>query len=684
MYPWLEYSQQKDAAFCFYCRLFKTRGCYGDPTFVQTGFRDWKHACGRKGALACHASSHAHKTCMLNSEQFKLNIARGCTIGERLDSEGKRVISKNHHYVRSLAEVILLCAQQGLALRGHGDSMDDASKNPGNFKVLVNLLSKHDDVVRKRLVDGPRNATFLGHAIQNELIEVMAGKVIKKIQNELNQASYYTIIADETKDISKKEQLSIIVRYVYSGLVHERFIKYVHATELDAASLTENILQIISQMQLSIDRCVSQCYDGASVMSGACSGVSARIKELNPRAVYIHCCAHRLNLALVDTVKSIPVAEDFFALLQTLYVFISASKAHEIFLSKQTELGQKQEIRLKRLCETRWACRHTSINAIASTIEAILATLNHIIEGNDREKAVEANGLYLQVNCFQFLLCLYTFQKLFSITAKLSDVLQAEKLDFAGAAGYIEATVGTLKGLRSSDEWKKMWEDVTTKAASLQITVESPRSTRNRRLPARLQGVILTSETLGNRSLPVEQYCTQLYFATIDIMVGEIEKRFDSVNLSLMKAMQALTPKSTKFLDYDTLLPFLSHYHVLQVEEVRTELLTAKQMLASNGSLKTLHDVYDQLDTVPQGFPQLMDCLKIAMTFGVTSASAERSFSSLKHVKTYLRSTMTQERLNNLALLYIERELSTTLWESMDDIILTFAQKHKNSRILLL
>ena len=58
--------------------------------------------------------------------------------------------------------------------------MDDPSKNPGNFKVLVNL-SKYDDVVRKQLVDGPRNATFLGHAIQNELIEVMAGKVNEKI-----------------------------------------------------------------------------------------------------------------------------------------------------------------------------------------------------------------------------------------------------------------------------------------------------------------------------------------------------------------------------------------------------------------------------------------------------------------------------------------------------------------------
>lgn len=75
------------------------------------------------------------------------------------------MISKNQHYVKSLAEVILVCAQQGLALRGHRDNVDDQSKNPGNFRTLVNLVSKHDDVVKKRLVDGPRNATFLGHAI---------------------------------------------------------------------------------------------------------------------------------------------------------------------------------------------------------------------------------------------------------------------------------------------------------------------------------------------------------------------------------------------------------------------------------------------------------------------------------------------------------------------------------------
>ena len=286
------------------------------------------------------------------------------------------------------------------------------------------------------------------------------------------------------------------------------------------------------------------------------------------------------------TVKALPVAEDFFALLQTLYVFMSASKSHEVFLSKQKELGQKQEIRLKILCETRWACCHTSIDTIASTIEAILATLNDIVDGNDRERAVEANGLLLQVNCFQFLLCLFTFQNLFRITAKLSNVLQAEKLDFAGAAGYIEATVVTLKALRTTEEWKKIWENATKKAAVLHVYVESPRPVRNRKLPARLQGSILTSETVGNRSLPVEEYCVQLYYATIDMMVGEIEARFDSVNLSLMKAMQALTPKSAKFLDFDTLAPFLHTTPFHQLRKYAQKCLQLNKYLHQEMSLK--------------------------------------------------------------------------------------------------
>ena len=77
-------------------------------------------------------------------------------------------------------------------------------------KLATNKL---EGDVRKCLDKGPRNASWLGHHIQDELIQIMADTVLSSITAELQEASFYTIIADETKDISKPEQLSIVLRY---------------------------------------------------------------------------------------------------------------------------------------------------------------------------------------------------------------------------------------------------------------------------------------------------------------------------------------------------------------------------------------------------------------------------------------------------------------------------------------
>ncbi|KAK0151965.1 Zinc finger MYM-type protein 1 [Merluccius polli] len=78
---------------------------------------------------------------------------------------------------------------------------------------------------------------------------------------------------------------------------------------------------------------------------------------------------------------------------------------------------------------------------------------------------------------------------------------------------------------------------------------------------------------------------------------------------------------------------------------------------------KKLKDVY----------PNMWVALRIAVTIPVTVAAAERSFSKLKLIKTYLRSTMSQERLNGLALISIDREVSRQV--SFDDTIDAFAAR---------
>ena len=218
------------------------------------------------------------------------------------------------------------------------------------------------------------------------------GKMIRgTICEQVRQSGYFSLMADETKDVRKQEQLSVVVRYVdKEGIVNERFLTFVQATSLNAESLSGYLLKVLEDNELDPACIVSQGYDGASVMSGNCSGVQQQIKERSPCTIYIHCCAHILNLVLVDCSKKVQFAHDFF-LLETLYVFMAASKAHSMFVATQKRLHpDKPSYELQKLSDTRWACRHGAVSAICYTFDSLLSTLEEISDGPDRAKAVEA------------------------------------------------------------------------------------------------------------------------------------------------------------------------------------------------------------------------------------------------------------------------------------------------------
>ena len=115
----------------------------------------------------------------------------------------------------------------------------------------------------------------------------------------VKNAGVYSILADETKDSSKCEQLPIVLRYVdiASATIFEHFVTYVEATSLNAESLSKFILDTLKEHGLDPHCIISQGYDGASVMSGCCRGVQQRNKEFAPHAVYVYCYAHCLNTA---------------------------------------------------------------------------------------------------------------------------------------------------------------------------------------------------------------------------------------------------------------------------------------------------------------------------------------------------------------------------------------------------
>ena len=171
----------RDTAYCFPCRFFTTGTGKTEKTFTLNGFHGWKHDSGKKGVLQVHDKCAIHRGAMLAWEENKHNTSRGTSIAHRLEAGKLQEIQSNRHYLISIVQVLLFCAHQEIALRGHDES--EKSANRGNFLELLHLLAKHDSVVMERLTGGPRNATYTSPEVQNLLLNITATMVRKKICN---------------------------------------------------------------------------------------------------------------------------------------------------------------------------------------------------------------------------------------------------------------------------------------------------------------------------------------------------------------------------------------------------------------------------------------------------------------------------------------------------------------------
>ena len=110
-------------------------------------------------------------------------------------------------------------------------------------------------------------------------------KESKRIRNGL---TYYSELADEAADCGNKEQMPILLRYVDSNKeITERFIKFVNCKEgMTSLALSANIENTLKEVGLLLENCRGQGYDGASAMSSERKGVSGRILQKNPKALW--------------------------------------------------------------------------------------------------------------------------------------------------------------------------------------------------------------------------------------------------------------------------------------------------------------------------------------------------------------------------------------------------------------
>lgn len=154
------------------------------------------------------------------------------------------------------------------------------------------------------------------HEIINELIAMMAHEVLRGNIANVKCAKYFALIADETQDVSRIEQLSVSIQWVDSSFnIHEDFVGLMAVETMDGASLASFLKDILLRCDLSLSQCREQAYDGASNMSGCFNGVASRLRSEEKAALYVHCTAHCLNLCLQDCARKCCCIRDALGLV---------------------------------------------------------------------------------------------------------------------------------------------------------------------------------------------------------------------------------------------------------------------------------------------------------------------------------------------------------------------------------
>ncbi|KAK3909764.1 52 kDa repressor of the inhibitor of the protein kinase, partial [Frankliniella fusca] len=679
----------------------------------------FKDLCGseKNSVLASHENSVYHKTA----------VEKGDVINQ-VNQQRLATIQDYRERLVPIIRATQLLGRQGLAFRGHrddgplitdeNDKSASATRNEGNFRELLRfMVESGDKKLEEHLKNSKSNATKTS---QNQLIDCIGDEIVEKILTRVRGTMFYSILFDETTDMSHKSQLSAIIRYVTRDAVYEDFISFIDAFDdhehegtqqqdggteesADEAGLmmdeqarqseTERrkgieikmtgkhigqiVLRLLKKLGLPLNKCVGIGTDGCSVMTSAVCGAVAEIQKEAKNALRTPCYSHKLNLSLSQSSKVTCIRNAVGTMKECINFFYSSAKrCHTLYKF----LGHS----LSGLCETRWIERHDGVLQFSVDLPKILEALESIENWDDTSTSSKASQLKAALTNSFFLVSVMCLSDILALTLPLSKLFQKSTLNLDTAAETISGLKSVLSSRREKAEehFNILWAKIEGIAEEVDTHLIPPRRCGRQ----------------GNRAnyateSPESYFRQAVFIPLLDHVLMDLEERFPPdvltreprqvcFNLPLLLPCN-LTAISQSDLKQKTEL-LVKNFHALLPYDVDLsekvllgELTLWRQKWLTKDFLQLPQSSFDVLKCCDNDvYPVIHKLLSVLTTLPVSNASAERSFSALRRLKSWLRTTMSQNRLRGLALMHVHRdeEIST------DSIIIRFA-KCGNRRI---
>ncbi|XP_026459892.1 zinc finger MYM-type protein 1-like [Papaver somniferum] len=403
--------------------------------FVGEGFRYWKN----KKALHDHAggiNSPHNKDRKSCEDLLDLNQPI-TTIFHKHKDQTRNQYQKRLEASINYARFHLL---QGLSFHGHDES--EESKNRGNFIELLKWLGDiNEEMKAVILYNALGNEKMIAPDIEKDISNAFSFEIISSIIKEIGDG-LFSLLVDESCDISSKEKMAIVLRYVKDGCVIEHFVGIKHVSYTTALSLKLQSMNFFETWIKHFQGARSRLRRGKQYAS----------------AYSVHSFAHQFQLAVVAVAKKHTYVEDLFLLVTNIVTVVGGSaKRPDMIREKQVILvyeaidrgeistgqGLIQETNLKRAGDTRWSSHQNTLISMTNMFVVVVDVLDTL--AHDSDKKFEARVLRDSIHTYNFVFILHLMKNIMGIMADLSQALHRKDQDIVNEChetGYhMQATI---------------------------------------------------------------------------------------------------------------------------------------------------------------------------------------------------------------------------------------------------
>lgn len=438
-----------------------------------------------------------------------------------------------------LIGLVRTLAAQNLSFRGTTDKLYDM--NNGNFLKIVEYISTFDPVMKDHLrriqsesSDSLKYVHYLGKNIQNELINLLGTHVQNNILTDAKRAKYFSIILDGTPDAGHVEQMTLVLRFVitietdenHEGRVdvREHFLEFLSLQNTTGAGMADILSRTLDKHGLLISNIRGQGYDNGANMSGKKNGVQRKILDINPRAFYVPCNAHTLNLVVNDAAKCCIEAVNFFGIVQSIYAFFAGSTQRWDVLLKHLP---SQSLTVKPLSETRWEARVAALRVLRYELGPVYDALVSLA-GDTNLKGVtgtktraEAQAIAGKLLDFKFLVAVVIWYKVLYEVNVTSKMLQGVALDLSEAVKQLNKTETVFRRWRSDEGFLEVLIDAKDLAKEIDLDDTTFPATKEIRIrkKKRLFDYESPDEPVVN---PLDNFKTNFFFAVLDTVIQSV------------------------------------------------------------------------------------------------------------------------------------------------------------------